>query len=359
MRPLSAANAMPKDNSRGLVKILHKKSSLADSRGVTCLAEELAQLYKAPLLELLGGEQVVCSDRCCLDLAAVRGMRGVRGKGAALCGCQGKEGRQKVPGEDSIPAVGDGDDVATWLAALEVLRSHCSYGSPLMAYESLRSTAHVPPVDYDFSQPWHCTHCDRDVFSSCAEYDSAVQALNNLKAQADSGDEKAEKQYAKIMSEHFHAHLGQTLFVPPVIEAGSDIFIVDMLHCIQLNVTKSAWKYSFADKLDEARREQATGYMESIDCYLDLRAKGQRKPKHKFMSGSTVDNYVMGRTRNPKSKSPGLAVNTLAMCEIAYGGKQSSRSAATIDADGADSAAPAAAPAAARRPSAGGGSRRR
>eukprot|EP00965_Chrysotila_dentata_P234366 6200131-Pleurochrysis_carterae.AAC.1 len=52
-------------------------------------------------------------------------MRGVRGKGAALCGCQGKEGRQKVPGKDScIPAVGDGDDVATWLAALEVLRSN-------------------------------------------------------------------------------------------------------------------------------------------------------------------------------------------------------------------------------------------
>eukprot|EP00965_Chrysotila_dentata_P052418 1738824-Pleurochrysis_carterae.AAC.1 len=198
-----------------------------------------------------------------------------------------------------------------------------------------------------------------DVFSSCAEYDSAVQALNNLKAQADSGDEKAEKQYAKIMSEHSHAQLDQTHFVPPVIEAGSDIFIVDMLHCIQLNIAKSAWKYSSADNLDEAGRKQATAYMESIDCYLDLRAKGQRNPEHKFMLGSTVDNYVMGRTRNPKSKSPGLAVNTLAMCGITYGGKQSSRSAATVDADGADGTAPAAAPSTARRPSAGGGSRRR
>eukprot|EP00965_Chrysotila_dentata_P016493 546323-Pleurochrysis_carterae.AAC.1 len=145
------------------------------------------------------------------------------------------------------------------------------------------------------------------------------------------------------MSEHAKGHLDQTLFVLPALRAGSDIFIVDMLHCVQLNVAKTAWKYSFADKLDETGREQATAYMESISCYLDLRAKGQRNPEQKFMSGSTVDDYVLGRLRNPKSLSPGLAVNTLAMCEIVYGGKRPSKPAVA-------SAAPAPSAAAAGQP---------
>eukprot|EP00965_Chrysotila_dentata_P063575 2106370-Pleurochrysis_carterae.AAC.3 len=70
--------------------------------------------------------------------------------------------------------------------------------------------------------------------------------------------------------------------------------------------------------MDEKARERATAYTESIGCYLDLRAKGQRNPDNKFMTGATVDNYVMGRLRDPKSKSPGLAANTLAMCELVY-----------------------------------------
>eukprot|EP00965_Chrysotila_dentata_P069458 2294946-Pleurochrysis_carterae.AAC.1 len=60
--------------------------------------------------------------------------------------------------------------------------------------------------------------------------------------------------------------------------------------------------------------------MEAIGCYLDLRTKGQRNPENKFMTGATVDDYVMGRLRDPKSRSPGLAANMLAMCEFAYGG---------------------------------------
>eukprot|EP00965_Chrysotila_dentata_P219920 6191438-Pleurochrysis_carterae.AAC.1 len=69
--------------------------------------------------------------------------------------------------------------------------------------------------------------------------------------------------------------------------------------------------------------------MESTGCYLDLHAKGQRNPKNKFMTGATVDDYVMGRVRDPKSKSPGLAANTLAMCEFAYGGGRKRTAAAS------------------------------
>eukprot|EP00965_Chrysotila_dentata_P111614 3690341-Pleurochrysis_carterae.AAC.1 len=77
--------------------MLHPKDSVAGKggKGVSCLAMEIEQLYSSPFLELLDGSSVRVGIRCCLDLAAVRGMRGVRGKGAALCGCQGKEGRQK------------------------------------------------------------------------------------------------------------------------------------------------------------------------------------------------------------------------------------------------------------------------
>eukprot|EP00965_Chrysotila_dentata_P030143 1003619-Pleurochrysis_carterae.AAC.1 len=43
------------------------------------------------------------------------------------------------------------------------------------------------------------------------------------------------------------------------------------------------------------------------------------------MSGATVDDYVMGRLRDPKSLSPGLAANTLAMCEFTYGSRSKPR----------------------------------
>eukprot|EP00965_Chrysotila_dentata_P074399 2457337-Pleurochrysis_carterae.AAC.1 len=45
-------------------------------RGVTSLASEIEQLYTTPSPNLLDGSSVRCGVRCCLDLAAVRGMRG-------------------------------------------------------------------------------------------------------------------------------------------------------------------------------------------------------------------------------------------------------------------------------------------
>eukprot|EP00965_Chrysotila_dentata_P123893 4095077-Pleurochrysis_carterae.AAC.1 len=67
--------------------------------------------------------------------------------------------------------------------------------------------------------------------------------MNRLKARCRSDDDDKESAAAldKIMSEHSRNHLDQLLFVPPVLKAGSDIFIVDLLHCVQLNVAKTAW----------------------------------------------------------------------------------------------------------------------
>eukprot|EP00965_Chrysotila_dentata_P040232 1335619-Pleurochrysis_carterae.AAC.1 len=82
-------------------------------------------------------------------------------------------------------------------------------------------------------------------------------------------------------------------YTAPVLEAGTDIFVVDPLHCLELNCAKTAWKYSYQDQMDEVSREQATEYMASIDCIFNMRVESQRNPEHKFMSGATVDDYVM------------------------------------------------------------------
>eukprot|EP00965_Chrysotila_dentata_P096028 3172662-Pleurochrysis_carterae.AAC.1 len=340
LKALTLAISQHKDNSEGLPKMLHHKESVEgkEGAGVVCLAAEIEQLYSTPQLQLTDGSSVACGLRCCLDLAAVRGMRGVGGKGAALCGCQGKEGRQKIPGEDGIPEVGNGGDLATWRESEIVLKEHCTFNSELMHYESVRSAAHIPPEDYDYTTPWHCPHCKKDVFSSRREFDDARAGLASLKASylADDENKEAAAAYDKIMSDHSRTHLDQQLFMAPVLKVGTDIFIVDLLHCVQLNVAKTARKYSFADKLDERGRERATAYMESIGCYLDLRAKGQRNPENKFMTGATVDDYVMGRLRDPKSLSPGLAINTMAMCELTYGSKK----AASADTEASAAAQP-------------------
>eukprot|EP00965_Chrysotila_dentata_P128839 4259937-Pleurochrysis_carterae.AAC.1 len=63
--------------------------------------------------------------------------------------------------------------------------------------------------------------------------------------------------------------------------------------------------------------------MESTGCYLDLHTEGERNPESKFVTGSTVDDFVLGKLHDAKSKSPGLALNTLALCEIVYGNSSS------------------------------------
>ena len=78
--------------------------------------------------------------------------------------------------------------------------------------------------------------------------------------------------------------------------------MIDPLHCLELNVAKTAFKYSFLDKMDDSIREKVTAYMAEIGCYLDLRAKGQRNPEQKWMTGATVDDYVLGKQRDLKSK---------------------------------------------------------
>eukprot|EP00965_Chrysotila_dentata_P125991 4164219-Pleurochrysis_carterae.AAC.1 len=110
-----------------------------------------------------------------------------------------------------------------------------------MEYDSLLSAEDIPPADYDFVTPWSCCHCDKEIFSSRAEFDAATSELAALqdRCRSDDDDRAAAAALEKILSEHARGHLDQQLFVPPVLKVGTDIFIVDLLHCVQLNVAKT------------------------------------------------------------------------------------------------------------------------
>eukprot|EP00965_Chrysotila_dentata_P207394 6184072-Pleurochrysis_carterae.AAC.1 len=114
MKVLTLAVGQYKDDARGLPRLLHEKHSAAGKRGnaVACLAAEIEALYTNPSHTLLDGSVVRVGIRCCLDLAAVRGMRACRGKAAALCNCRGKAGLQTVPaGVEGIPFIPEGNDL--------------------------------------------------------------------------------------------------------------------------------------------------------------------------------------------------------------------------------------------------------
>ena len=111
-------------------------------------------------------------------------------------------------------------------------------------------------------------------------------------------------------------------FGAQVLDVDSDFFIVDPLHCLELNVAKTGYKYSFGDKMeDEGIRVKVSDYFAAIGVYFDNRAKGKRNPEQKWMSGADVDAFVMGPLRDPKSKSPGLAQNIINLIEIVFEGK--------------------------------------
>eukprot|EP00965_Chrysotila_dentata_P216619 6189478-Pleurochrysis_carterae.AAC.2 len=111
-----------------------------------------------------------------------------------------------------------------------------------MSYESLRDAAHVPPPDWDFSMPWTCRHCQVAIFRSRQEFNSDMSRLRELQSAADdTGDKAAIKMYSTEMHDHSKSHLDQLKYVVPVLEAGTDIFLVDPLHCLELNCAKTAW----------------------------------------------------------------------------------------------------------------------
>eukprot|EP00965_Chrysotila_dentata_P034251 1140888-Pleurochrysis_carterae.AAC.1 len=106
----------------------------------------------------------------------------------------------------------------------------------------------------------------------------------------------------------------------PVIRLPTSFFIVDPMHCLQLNIAKTLWKYSFGDRMLEPHRERVAEYLDSIDCAFDVRAKGSRNPEQKWFSAATVDSFVSGKQVSTTSKSPGLATNIWAIIKCVFDG---------------------------------------
>eukprot|EP00965_Chrysotila_dentata_P041257 1368839-Pleurochrysis_carterae.AAC.4 len=305
------------DDNGGL-RLMLTDTTAAKGGGFNSLASDIAQLYHNKKLQRKVW-LVDCGVRCCLDLAAAHGLRGSRGKTACFCACCASDKRSH-PGDGKLADLPDGDGVAAWLQARDVLRSECSWSKEILSYSLLHDAAHAPPPDWDpeADGAWGCRHCGQNVFTDWASFEEAKARLAAMREAADGGNEDVAKEYLSCMKVHADGHFDQLLYQPPVVEAGADIFIVDPLHDLELNIAKTCFKYAFLDQMDERARSKAFEYFASIGIYFDLRAKKQRNPENKWMSAADVDDYVLGPERDVKSKSPGLAMNTHVLNEIIF-----------------------------------------
>ena len=317
-----------KDDNKGLQEMLWKKNHAEGKEGlnVSCLADEIESMVQSKKVQL-GETCLPCDVKGCFDLAAVRGLTSTRGKASALCDCRGKEGRQRLPGDAVIPAIPVGDSLAVWRVAENILKEGCTYGSELMSSSSLHEASHVPPRSWDFQRdgPFKCRHCAkaagvREVvtWTNWDDVKAAKKELVDLEERASDGDKDAKIELDGRRERHAEHHLMRNVLGAIILDVDSTFFVIDPLHCLELNVAKTAFKYSYLDKMNDPIREKVTSYMADIGCYLDLRAKGQRNPEQKWMTGATVDDYVLGKQRDLKSKSPGLAVNTQVLCDLVY-----------------------------------------
>eukprot|EP00965_Chrysotila_dentata_P107308 3544722-Pleurochrysis_carterae.AAC.1 len=88
----------------------------------------------------------------------------------------------------------------------------------------------------------------------------------------------------------------------PIVRMGTEAYIVDPMHCLALNLAKTAWKHSFGNRMLPHHRERVAAYLNSIGCALDICEKGKRDDQQRWFSASTVDEYVCGDSRSKNSK---------------------------------------------------------
>eukprot|EP00965_Chrysotila_dentata_P189558 6173385-Pleurochrysis_carterae.AAC.2 len=325
LKLMTLAVGTVKDNASG------QRQMLGD--GVTSgIAAEIAELNDEGVIGVdiqddkaaESEESIVLVSHCkpvaCLDLAAARAMRACRGKAACMCGCQSMSALQSYPGNDEIPAIPHGNSLDVWRTAEVILHGACSYGTEKMTYISLEAAAHVPPRQWNFQcdGAWRCSHCKKDVWSSKEEYLAAKAKVAKLAARAADEDEDAQKELTKLMKEHASTHMDATYLEAPIVRFDTDALIVDPMHCLELNLAKTAWKHSFGNRMLPHHRERVAEYLNSIGCPLDIREKGKRDNNQKWFTASAFDDYVNGVSCRAKSASPGLAENTWAICERVF-----------------------------------------
>ena len=128
------------------------------------------------------------------------------------------------------------------------------------------------------------------------------------------------KELATILKGHADAH-GDALLLEPLImtnKSGTKPFIVDPMHCLELNLMKTLWKYSFGDRMTDGDPELVAEYLSAIGLHLDIRAKGKRDPQQKWFSAAQADEFVLGDNHYSKSKSPCLSKNILHIISLIF-----------------------------------------
>jgi hypothetical protein len=257
-----------------------------------------------------------------------RGITQKRGKCSAICACKGLASLQSYPGANGIPDLPEGDTIADFHTAQAIAREQCGYGTALLELPSLQAATHRLPDDWDFERdgPWSCSWCEEVIYTAFGQQFAAEAKLAALRARIaaggkDSADGKAAKlELDNTLKQHADLH-GDALLLEPLLmtnQSGTKPFIVDPMHCLELNLMKTLWKYSFGDRMTDGDRELVAEYLSSIDLHLDIRAKGKRDPQQKWFSAAQADEFVLGDSHYSKSKSPGLSKNVLAIVSLIF-----------------------------------------
>ena len=192
-----------------------------------------------------------------------------------------------------------------------------------------RATSSVTPTDHllrDPPRPLWPVQGELEWVLYNHEYTTGAIKLAALRARSgagapDSADRKeTKKELDAILKDHADLH-GDALFLEPLImnnKSGTRPFIIDPMHCLELNLMKTLWKYSFGDRMTDGDWELVAEYLSEIGLHLDIRAKGKRDPGQKWFSAAQVDEFMLGREIRSKSKSPGMVMNVLAIVEIIF-----------------------------------------
>ena len=309
------------DNGDGLAAMLGPKPDA----GVVGIATEFQMLSDSGELDFQDGTSLPCEPVCCLDMAAWRGITRKRGKCAAICACNGLASLQSRPGADGIPDLPTGDTVEDFHTAQAIARDYgCSYGTAKMELPSLEAATHLLPEGWDFDRDgaWTCSRCQEAVYTAFGQEAAAMTALAGLRARAAHGDSAARKEAKAELEKKLKAQAdlhGDAILLERLImknKSGTKPFIIDPMHCLELNLLKTLWKYAFGDRMTDMDRELVAEYLSSIGLHLDIRAKGKRDPGQKWFSAAQVDEFVLGWGHFKKSKSPGLVANILAILGI-------------------------------------------
>ena len=305
------------DNAAGI-------SAIIGGDAPSPIASEISDVAEAGTLDLHGGITLTdddgadveltcppCEPVICLDLAAARSMRQCRGKTACVCNCTGKEGLQGCPGVNGraeIPAD------ATWEEAEKLLAVDCGYDTDIMSYPSLRMACHDVPDEFDWAKGgWRCTHkgCGgKVVYPTRESYVAAKAAHEALVLEAAKNKEKAKELTAKL-KDHAEGHLDAILFAKIPIRIGTNRYIIDPMHALELNVGKVAWKWAFTNQMNADSRDTVSTFLDTINLPIDLREKGKRERQMKWFSASGFDEFVLGKERSrPPHTHPGVCPRT-------------------------------------------------